>query len=249
MAVPSTRAEFSAYCLRRLGAPVTLINLDATQIDDRIDEALWYYHHNHYNGYEQVYIPVQVTNTIITNKYVDLPTLSFGDIIGMTRLFRVGSNSQNLLSIDFAVANQAMWQALQGNGMLSYTMLMQYRSLIEEMTVGEKFIRFNELQRRVYVDMNWSLMEQNQYLVFEAHKAIDPVAFPGIWGDKWLQEYATQLIKRNWGEVLKKYQGVALPGGIVMDGKTIFDEADQKIKDLEETCQNDFGLPPDMMIG
>ena len=249
MAVPSTRAEFKGYLLRRLGAPVTLINLDDSQIEDRIDEALWFYHHNHYNGSEHVYIPVQIDNTIVANKYVALPTTTFGDIIGMTRLFRVGYNSQNLLSIDFAVANQAMWQALQGNGMLSYAMLMQYKSLIEEMTIGDKFIRFNELQRRVYVDMDWSQITPNSYLIFEATKAIDPIDFPGIWADKWLQEYATQLIKRNWGEVLKKYAGVQLPGGITMDGKTIYDEAHAKIEEMEESIQNDYQLPSDMQIG
>jgi hypothetical protein len=249
MAVPANRAEFKAYCLRRLGAPVTLINLDDTQIDDRIDEALWFFHHNHYNGSEHVYIPVQITAPIAAAKVIELPVETYGDIIGITRVFRVGTNNMNLLSIDFAVSNQAMWQALQGNGMLDYAMLMQYRSLIEEMTVGEKFIRFNELQRRVYVDLNYSLLGVNQFIVFDATKAVDPVDFPGIWADKWLQEYATQLIKRNWGEVLKKYSGVQLPGGITMDGKTIYEEAQNKIEDMEEKVKNDYTLPCDMQIG
>lgn len=249
MAIPATRAEFKAYCLRRLGAPVNLINLDDSQIEDRIDEALWFYHHNHYNGSEQTYISVQTTPTIKSNKYVDFPIATYGDVIGVRKVFRIGTNNMNLLSIDFAVSNQAMWQALQGNGMLDYAMLMQYRSLIEEMTVGDKPIRFNELQRRVYVDLDYNLLGDSQYLIFEATKSINPTQFPGIWADKWLQEYTTQLIKRNWGEVLKKYSGVALPGGIQLDGKTIYDEAQNKIEDMEEKVKNDYTLPCDMQIG
>ena len=40
MAAPTTRAEFKAYCLRRLGAPVIEINVDDDQVEDRIDDAL-----------------------------------------------------------------------------------------------------------------------------------------------------------------------------------------------------------------
>jgi hypothetical protein len=38
--VPTTRAEFSEYCLRKLGKPVVEINVDDDQVSDRIDEAL-----------------------------------------------------------------------------------------------------------------------------------------------------------------------------------------------------------------
>lgn len=249
MAIPASRSEFKEYCLRRLGAPVILINLDDTQLEDRIDEALWFYHHNHYNGYEHIYLSIQVDSTMLTNRYVDLPVATYGDIIGVTRLFRVGTNSTNLLSIDFAVADQALYQALQGNGLLDYVMLMQYREYIEEITVGEKNLRFNEHQRRVYVDMNWKNLNPSQYIVFDAIKSLDPNIFTGVWGDKWLQEYTTQLIKRNWGEVLKKYNGVALPGGMILDGKTIYDEAHNKIEEMEEKVKSDYTLPSDMIIG
>ena len=42
MAVPITRSEFKAYCLRKLGAPVIEINDDDDQVEDRIDESLRY---------------------------------------------------------------------------------------------------------------------------------------------------------------------------------------------------------------
>jgi hypothetical protein len=55
MAVPTTRAEFKEYCLRKLGKPVIEINVDDDQIEDRIDEGLKYYYDNHFDGTEKQY--------------------------------------------------------------------------------------------------------------------------------------------------------------------------------------------------
>ena len=40
MAEPSTREELKQYSLRKLGAPVIEINVDDSQLEDRIDDAL-----------------------------------------------------------------------------------------------------------------------------------------------------------------------------------------------------------------
>lgn len=40
MALPTTRNQFKEYCLRNFGKPVIDINVDDTQVEDRIDEAL-----------------------------------------------------------------------------------------------------------------------------------------------------------------------------------------------------------------
>ena len=40
MAIPTTRDEFKAHCLRALGDPVIEINVSDDQVDDRVDQAL-----------------------------------------------------------------------------------------------------------------------------------------------------------------------------------------------------------------
>ncbi len=50
MAVPTTKAEFKEYCLRKLGKPVIEINVDDDQVDDRIDEAIRYWYDYHFDG-------------------------------------------------------------------------------------------------------------------------------------------------------------------------------------------------------
>lgn len=55
MAVLTTRAEFIDFCLRKLGAPQITIDLDPTNLDDRVDEALKLYWDFHFDGSERVY--------------------------------------------------------------------------------------------------------------------------------------------------------------------------------------------------
>mgnify|MGYP003320034795 FL=1 len=51
------------------------------------------------------------------------------------------------------------------------------------------------------------------------------------------------------GENLKKYQGVVLPGGITLDGKTIYDEPVEEIRQIEEEVSLKYELPADGYVG
>ena len=64
MAQPSTRAEFTDYCLRKLGAPVLEINVDDNQVDDLIDDAIQFYQEYHYDGVEKMYLKHQILSLI-----------------------------------------------------------------------------------------------------------------------------------------------------------------------------------------
>ena len=61
MAIPSSKSTFKSYCLRALGFGVIDINVSDDQADDRIDEALQYFSHYHYDGIEKMYLKYQVT--------------------------------------------------------------------------------------------------------------------------------------------------------------------------------------------
>ena len=43
MAQPSSRSTLKEYALRRLGAPVIEINVDDSQLEDRLDDALQFF--------------------------------------------------------------------------------------------------------------------------------------------------------------------------------------------------------------
>jgi hypothetical protein len=55
MPAVTDRKTFKDYCLRRLGFPVIDINVDEDQIEDRIDDALQYWHDYHFGGLPKFY--------------------------------------------------------------------------------------------------------------------------------------------------------------------------------------------------
>ena len=50
-----------------------------------------------------------------------------------------------------------------------------------------------------------------------------------VWNDSFLKIYLTSLIKRQWGQNLIKFQGVKLPGGVELNGRQIYDDAQKKL--------------------
>jgi hypothetical protein len=70
-----------------------------------------------------------------------------------------------------------------------------------------------------------------------------------IWDDRFLKKYATALIKRQWGENMKKFGGITMPGGVTLNGKEIFDEAMEDIKQIEEEIFNFNSLPSEIYTG
>ena len=67
--------------------------------------------------------------------------------------------------------------------------------------------------------------------------------------DRFLKRYGTALIKRQWGNNLKKFAGIQMPGGVSLNGQQIYDEADAEIKMIEEDMQVLNVLPPEILIG
>ena len=86
-------------------------------------------------------------------------------------------------------------------------------------------------------------------VVAEGYKAIDPETFESVYNDRWLKEYITSLFKRQWGENMKKFGGIQLPGGLTLNGKETFDEAMAEIQRLETEMQDRYELPVHFLVG
>lgn len=57
----ASRQELIEYALRALGEPVVEINVDDSQLEDRLDEAIGYWQQYHWDGVEKIYMKAQVT--------------------------------------------------------------------------------------------------------------------------------------------------------------------------------------------
>lgn len=246
MAVPATRSQFKEYCLRTLGKPVLEINVDDDQVEDRIDQALKYYWDYHFDGSEKIYYKHQVSAQDKINQYITLPE----NIIGAVNIFNIGDalNTNNMFNIRYQIALNDLY-TLTSVSMVPYYMALQHIQTLEYLLVGKQPLRYNRHMNKLHIDMDWNKLEDNHYLIVEAYQIIDPTTYTDVWGDRWLAEYTTALIKRQWGTNLKKFEGMTLPGGIKFNGQTIYDEADAEIKALQKEMISSYSLPVTDMIG
>ena len=130
-------------------------------------------------------------------------------------------------------------------------MTMNHLDFLEHILVGETPIRFNQHQNRLYIDADWEndFNADEDYLVIECYRKLDPTSYTDIYDDIYLKRYATALLKRQWGANLSKFSGVAMLGGVTMNGETLFTQANDEITKLEEQIQLAFELPVNYMIG
>jgi len=246
---PTTREEFKNYCLRDLGAPVLEINVDDDQIEDRIEEALEYYHEFHFDGVERYYLKHKITADDITNGYIPIADY----IIGVVNIFpwngNGGSSSDNLFNIQYQLRLNDIWD-LSNSTMTYYTQSRSHIAMLDMILNGTKPIRFNRHQNRLHIDMSWANSVQvDNYIIVECYRALDPTTWSDVWNDMWLKRYAAALIKKQWATNIKKFSGITLPGGVTLDGDKLYDEAVTEIKELEDRAQDTFSLPPDFMVG
>ena len=275
MAQPSTRAEFTDYCLRKLGAPVLEINVDDNQVDDLIDDAIQFYQEYHYDGVEKMYLKHQITEDEITRFTTSNQNTIAGDdppapvttdtweerdnylqvpdhVIGISKVFGLSSSSirGNLFGIEYRLFLNDLY-SFGSVDLLNYYMVKQYLETIDMVINSGSLVgfRFNKRQDRLYIDVDPTFLDAGDYLIIECHRALDPAEFNQVWNDSFIKKYATALIKRQWGQNMIKFNNVQLPGGITMNGRQLYEDGNMEVLALEEKMMSHYQLPPLDMIG
>jgi len=250
----TSRTLLKEYCLRRLGHPVIEINVDEEQCDDRINDALEFFAEYHFDGVEKVFLKHTITQTDIDNEYIamdDPASPVGGPVIGVRRVLPV----PNFNAFQTGFFNEEFQLRLQdlntftGTGMINWTMSLQNFSMVDYLFTVSATVLFNRKQNRLYLETDWATkFNVDDILIVEAYRILDPTQYTEVYNDVFLKKYATALIKRQWGENLKKFEGVQLPGGVTLNGKTIYDEAVDEINKIEEEMNLKWELPPDGFI-
>jgi hypothetical protein len=256
MATITSREKFKDYCLRRLGFPVIEINVDDDQIEDRIDDALQYWQDYHFDGLQKIYYVKRVDQTDIDNKYLDFSnTLDAAnnklDITGVTRIFPLYDSQATITMFDlrYQLRLNELYDFTSAS-YINYTMTLQHLRMLEQLFTGEVPIRFQRHMQRLYIDWAWGQSEApvGTVVVAEAYATINPDVYTQAWNDRWLKEYATALIKRTWGNNLKKFNGIQLPGGVTLNGDKIYQEAKEEIDALHAEIGDKYGAPLEFMM-
>jgi hypothetical protein len=249
MATITSRADFKSYCLKKLGFPVIDINVDDDQVEDRIDDALQFWQDYHFDGLQKVYYIKKITQTDIDNKYLDLSEAKDSsnnalEITGVTRIFPIqdSQSSINMFDLRYQLRLNELYDFTSAS-YINYTLTQQHLRTLELMFTGEVPIRFHRHMQRLFIDWAWGAAEApvGTTVIAEAYAIINPDEYGRVWNDRWLKEYATELIKKQWGSNLKKFEGIQLPGGVVLNGDKIYQDAELEIRRLETDMEKNYG--------
>ena len=181
------------------------------------------------------------------SNYLQVPP----QVIGINKIFRY-DGSQTVTNNMFSVKYQLFLNDLYNFSsvdILSYAMVKRYLEDVDFLLNTEKQIRFNQRQDRLYLDVDWGDVTKDDYLIIDCYRLLDPNDFSRVWNDSFLKRYLTALMKRQWGQNLIKFQGVKLPGGIELNGRQIYDDAERELQIIREQMSNTYELPPYDMIG
>ena len=182
------------------------------------------------------------------SNYLEVPP----EIIGVTKLWRFdGTNiaTNNMFSLKYQLWLNDIAFNWGTTELLSYAMTRTYLSDIDFLLNTEKQIRFNQRMDRLYIDIDWEGMTVGDFFVIDCWRALDPADYARVWNDSFLKPYTVALMKRQWGQNLLKFTGVKLPGGVELNGRQIYDDAEKDLERIRERMSETYELPPLDMIG
>ena len=180
------------------------------------------------------------------SNFIQLPDT----VVGVEKVMRFdGSNTMtnNMFSGKYQLFLNDVyyWDSLE---LLTYSMVKTKLSDIDFLLNTEKQIRFNIRQGRLYLDVDFGELTEDDYLIIECYRILDPTDFTKVYNDRFVKRYYTALLKRQWGQNLIKFQGVKLPGGIELNGRQMYDDAQLEIDKINEEMLRTYEIPPLDMI-
>jgi hypothetical protein len=291
--------------------------VDDDQVDDRIDDALQFFHDYHFDGVEKIYMKHRITQDDIDRKFIYCPD----PVIFVTKIFPFddSNSSINMFDLRYQLRLHDLYD-FTSVSYVSYEITMQHITTLNMLFSGYPQHRFNRHQNKIFLDIDWSRdATLGEYVVIECYRKLEPdtVTLTGtftstntsnlitgtgttidqqiiegdiitvggqdaqvnriisptqafltanlatsvtgatatktgvsdVWNDRFLKQYATALIKYQWGSNLSKFAGVQMPGGVTLDGPRIMQEAQVEIDKIETEMQAYNVLPPEILTG
>lgn len=180
------------------------------------------------------------------SNYIQVPD----SVIGIEKIYKfdTSSISSGMWSIKYQLFLNDLYY-FNSVELLQYAMVKTYLEDIDFLLSTDKQIRFNKRQNRLYLDIDWGAKTVDTWLVIDCYRALDPTDFSKVYNDSFVKKYLTALIKRQWGQNLIKFRGVKLPGGIELNGREIYEDAEREIDEITKRMSMDYELPPYDFIG
>ena len=181
-----------------------------------------------------------------TSNFIQIPD----SVIGIEKIFKfdTSSISGGMFSLKYQIFLNDMYY-FNSVELLQYAMVKSYLEDIDFLLTTDKQVRFNKRQDRLYLDIDWGAQSAGNFMVIDCYRALDPTSFTQVYNDSFLKRYLTALIKRQWGQNLSKFRGVKLPGGIELNGRELYEDAQRELDEIQKRMAMDYELPPYDFIG
>ena len=269
MATPASRDNLKEYALRALGKPVIEINVDDDQVDDRIDEGLQYFAQFHYDAIRRTYLKYKYTQADKDRMTVDgsaesvtknSVTTSWTEgqnflvvpesIVSVINIFPFSNKGNlNLFDVRYQLRLNDLYD-FSSTSVVNYDVVLRHLDFLDHILVGEKPIRYNQLDNRLYIDMDWTNdLDVDEYLIIDCYRKLDPATYTDVFNDIWVKRYVTQKFKLQWGQNLAKFAGVTMIGGVSLNGNEIMQQAESEILKLEQEVRSNYEEPPHLILG
>jgi hypothetical protein len=164
------------------------------------------------------------------------------------------SNSQFSAAYQIKVNDIYNFQSSQGSlatsGLAYYEETKEYLNTMDSVLVGQQIFRYNPKMGRLYIDFDWrNNLAPGDFILADCYGIVDEEVYQMIWDDRMLKKLATAYLKEQWGNNLKLYGGVQLPGGITVQGQQIYDEAVAEIEKIEDQIRDIYQEPVGFLVG
>jgi len=181
-----------------------------------------------------------------TSNYIQVPD----SVIGIEKVFKfdTSSISGGMFSIKYQLFLNDLYY-FNSVELLQYAMVKSYLEDIDFLLTTDKQLRFNKRQNRLYLDLDWASQSADKYIVIDCYRILDPNTFTNVYNDSFIKKYLTALIKKQWGQNLIKFRGVKLPGGIELNGRELYEDAERELEDIKQRMVQEYELPPYDFIG
>ena len=268
-----TREQLHQDLLSGLGAPIIRIDLTAQHIDKAIDYALKMFWKFHPDGSFENYYTITLSALDVSNGYINIPQWidQVADILPTNSVGSFGTignaltvNAIGALNGTVQVSNTPLVDGVaQVGGMVngldhfngavynqsSYAEYVQALSNIDMMNsltgngAKSKYFKHAHYQRRCYL---YFPIKEGDILALKCYENLDPTTKPEnaeAFDNEWLKAMATAQCKITWGNILRKYGGINIAGGVTLDGSVLVEEGNREADGLMAEVQGYVTMP------
>lgn len=251
-----TKKQFKDYILRQLGSPVVNIEITDDQLDDVIDNALELFMQQAYSGVVERFVKLDIVEG--QQSYM-LPydTFAILEIKGYEMGGIANTVPSNIFSMSQFIASD-LYRGVGKIDLLSYEITNEFLATLDLMFSKKFTFDFNCVSKELFL---YEKPPINQPVLVHTYlKNVPtyvnnpivgqpPIEGTNLYNELIVKNLATAYARRQWADNLMKYNGSALPNGLVIDVPSISARAEADILKYETEIEEVYSLPCDWMIG